>query len=83
MIYCNPNGPKIIVPLSKTIILSGVTEAMEISEMMRLVAKVTGKSFSLTLEIKIVASDSLEITMTNISETLKIIAVFSDYEYKN
>ncbi|CAD8068973.1 unnamed protein product [Paramecium primaurelia] len=64
MIYYNPNVPKVIVPLSKTIILSGVTEAMEISEMMRLVAKVT--------EIKI-----------NISETLKIIAVFSDYEYKN
>ncbi|CAK81495.1 unnamed protein product (macronuclear) [Paramecium tetraurelia] len=75
MIYYNPNGPKLIVPLSKTIILSGVIEAMEISEMMRLVAKV--------LEIKIVASDSLEITMMNISETLKIIAVFSDYEYKN
>lgn len=42
MIYYNPNGPKVIVPLSKTIILSGVIEAMEISEMMRLVAKVTG-----------------------------------------
>ncbi|CAK76924.1 unnamed protein product (macronuclear) [Paramecium tetraurelia] len=75
MTYYNPNGPKVIVPLSKTIILSGVTEAMEISEMMRLVAKVT--------EIKIVAANSLEISMVNISETLKIIAVFSDYEYKN
>ncbi|CAD8091965.1 unnamed protein product [Paramecium sonneborni] len=72
--YYIPNAPKIIVPLSKTIIISGVTEAMEISEMMRLVAKVT--------EIKIVAANTLEITMINISETLKIIAVFSDYEYK-
>lgn len=42
MIYYNPNGPKNIVPLSKTIILSGVIEAMEISEMIRLVAKVSG-----------------------------------------
>lgn len=42
MIYYNPNGPKNIVPLSKTIILSGVVEAMEISEMIRLVAKVSG-----------------------------------------
>lgn len=83
MIYYNPNGPKVIVPLSKTIILSGVIEAMEISEMMRLVAKVTGNLYHIKLEIKIVAADSLEITMMNISETLKIIAVFSDYEYKN
>lgn len=72
-----------IVPLSKTIILSGVTEAMEISEMMRLVAKVIGNIYPIILEIKIVAADSLEITLINISETLKIIAVFSDYEYKN
>lgn len=42
MIYYNPNGPKNIVPLSKSIIISGVSEAMEISEMMRMVAKVTG-----------------------------------------
>ncbi|CAD8165823.1 unnamed protein product [Paramecium octaurelia] len=75
MIYYNPNGPKVIAPLSKTIILSGVSEPMEISEMIRLVVKVT--------EIKIISSDSLEISMLNIPETLKIIAVFSDYEFKN
>ncbi|CAD8099158.1 unnamed protein product [Paramecium sonneborni] len=75
MIYYNPNGPKIIAPLSKIIIMSGVLEPMEISEMIRLVVKVT--------EIKIITSDSLEISMLNISETLKMIAVFSDYEFKN
>lgn len=45
MIYYNPNGPKNIVPLSKSIIISGVSEAMEISEMMRMVAKVTGNMY--------------------------------------
>ncbi|CAD8098541.1 unnamed protein product [Paramecium sonneborni] len=75
MIYYNLNGPKIIAPLSKAIILSGVQEPMEISEMIRLVVKVT--------EIKIISSDSLEICMLNISETLKMVAIFSDYEFKN
>lgn len=42
MIYYNPNGPKNILPLSKSIILSGVSEAMEISDMIKLVAKVSG-----------------------------------------
>lgn len=45
MIYYNPNGPKVIAPLSKTIILSGVSEPMEISEMIRLVVKVTGNYY--------------------------------------
>ena len=83
MIYYNPNGPKNIVPLSKSIIISGVSEAMEISEMMRMVAKVAGTQINNKVEIKIVSSDSLEIVLLNLSEALKIIAVFSDYEYKN
>lgn len=66
MIYYNPNGPKNIVPLSKTIILSGVIEAMEISEMIRLVAKVSGNYLYNCLEIKIINSYSLEISMLNI-----------------
>lgn len=66
MIYYNPNGPKNIVPLSKTIILSGVIEAMEISEMIRLVAKVSGNYLYKIIEIKIINSYSLEISMLNI-----------------
>lgn len=74
MIYYNPNGPKQVMPLSKSLWVHGVQDCIEIAEMFKLVGKV--------VDCK-VSGGSIVVTMSNVFEALKIIAVFSDYEYKN
>lgn len=50
--------------------------------MFKLVGKVVGKSVCWMIDCK-VSGGSIVVTMSNVFEALKIIAVFSDYEYKN
>ena len=81
MIYYNENGSSKIVPLSKNLIITGVQDSNEISDLIRMFAKVKGILFKY-LEIK-TSVNSIMLTMCSVSDALKIIAVFTDYEYKS
>ncbi|CAD8111044.1 unnamed protein product [Paramecium primaurelia] len=74
MIYYNENCTQKIMPLSPNLIITGVQDPTEISELIKMFAKIK--------EIKIHVN-SLQLSMCSIADTLKIMAVFSDYEFKN
>ncbi|CAK89130.1 unnamed protein product (macronuclear) [Paramecium tetraurelia] len=62
-----------IVPLSRVLSFSGITQLLEIQDMVKLVGKIQ--------EIKL-DSQNIQITMVDIYEALKVISVFSEYDYK-
>ncbi|CAD8094439.1 unnamed protein product [Paramecium sonneborni] len=62
-----------IVPLTRVLQFSGIPQLLEIQDMVKLVGKIQ--------EIKL-DTQNIQITMVDIYEALKVISVFSEYEYK-
>ncbi|CAD8085504.1 unnamed protein product [Paramecium primaurelia] len=62
-----------IVPLSRVLQFSGISQLLEIQDMVKLVGKIQ--------EIKL-DTQYIQITMVDIYEALKVISVFSEYDYK-
>ncbi|CAD8157282.1 unnamed protein product [Paramecium octaurelia] len=62
-----------IVPLTRVLSFSGIPQLLEIQDMVKLVGKIQ--------EIKL-DSQAIQITMVDIQEALKVISVFSEYDYK-
>ncbi|KAM3129742.1 hypothetical protein pb186bvf_018133 [Paramecium bursaria] len=66
--------PKSILPPSQNLSITGVQDIQETSEMISMIGKVS--------EIKVPYPTTLHITMLNVFEALKIVAILSDYEIK-
>lgn len=45
-------------------------------------AKIKGIYYLIFIDLKVTANNGLQLTLNSVADTLKIIAVFSDYEYK-
>ncbi|CAD8140035.1 unnamed protein product [Paramecium octaurelia] len=62
-----------IVPISKVLIFSGIKDIIEIQDMVKLVGMIQ--------DIRL-DQNQVQVTMVDIYEALRIISVFSEYEYK-
>ncbi|CAD8107648.1 unnamed protein product [Paramecium sonneborni] len=74
MIYYHETQQYNCSPLSTNLLITGVQDSSEISEQIQMFAKVK--------EIKI-GVNNIQLTMFSKADTIKIIAVFSDFEFQN